>query len=71
MAGGQTGAAFPSAALWGCRRQRWQMASLSFPLLPHPTALQFYDLPAPSVRNAIYDLMRADVAPYKVGCAAD
>ncbi|EFN58305.1 expressed protein [Chlorella variabilis] len=29
------------------------------------TLAQYYDIPAPSVRNALYRMMQADVAPYK------
>ncbi|KAL4442048.1 hypothetical protein ABPG77_011309 [Micractinium sp. CCAP 211/92] len=31
------------------------------------TLAQYYDLPSPSLRNALYPLMQADVAPFKVG----
>ena len=30
-----------------------------------PCCSQYYDIPAPSVRNALYRMMQADVAPYK------
>ena len=32
------------------------------------TMAQYYDMPAPSVRAAVWHLMRADVAPFKVRC---
>lgn len=31
------------------------------------TLAQYYDFPSPSLRNALYPLMQADVAPFKVG----
>ncbi len=34
-----------------------------------PCALQYYDIPSPSLRNAVYQEMQADIAPFKVGAA--
>lgn len=34
-----------------------------------PCALQYYDIPSPSLRNAVYQEMQADIAPFKVGVA--
>ncbi|PSC68096.1 hypothetical protein C2E20_8274 [Micractinium conductrix] len=31
------------------------------------TLAQYYDMPSPSLRNALYPLMQADVPPYRVG----
>lgn len=36
-----------------------------------PSTLQYYDFPSPSLRNALYPLMQADVAPFKVRPAAE
>ena len=36
------------------------------PPAPAPACKQYYDLPSPSLRNALYHDMRADVAPWRV-----
>ena len=45
-----------------CRRSSGGSATHA---LPAPT-LQYYDMPSPSLRNAIYHDLRADVAPFRV-----
>ena len=44
--------------------------SCAHPPCTYPApALQYYDMPSPSLRNALYPLMQADVPPYRVGRA--
>lgn len=51
-------------ALLGC----WvlALARVDRAALGPPPHVQYYDLPSPSLRNALYPLMQANVAPFKV-----
>ena len=40
------------------------------PPAPAPACKQYYDLPSPSLRNALYHDMRADVAPFRTSRVA-
>ena len=41
--------------------------SLTLLTLLTPHSPQYYDIPSPSLRNAVYQEMQADIAPFKVG----